>query len=69
MEEQITIIRKDGTREKFHIEEQESGMAEAFTYCIDNNVKPEIDGNEGRKALNIVLKCIESSEKNERVMV
>ena len=44
-------------------------MAEAFTYCIDNNVKPEIDGNEGRKALNIVLKCIESSEKNERVMV
>lgn len=69
LEEQITIIKKDGTREKFHIEEQESGMAEAFAYCIDNNVKPEIDGKEGWKALNIVLKCIESSEKNQRVSV
>lgn len=67
--DQIVITMKDGTYNKFHIEEQESGMSKAFAQCIEKGVKPEIDGNEGLKALNIVLKCIDSSKKNERIMV
>ena len=61
------LCMKDGSSKVITVEKTTSGMSETFAYCIANNQKPEIDGREGKTALDIVLKCIESSEKNTRL--
>lgn len=62
----VLITMKDGSQEMINVEKGASGMAEAFAHCITTNTPPSIDGEEGKKALAIVLKCIESSELNSR---
>lgn len=67
----IIVYYKDKSKEKevFEIEKGASMMAETFATCILEDVKPEISGEEGLKALEIVLACVKSSEKRTRVEV
>ena len=66
-DEQITVTMRDGTNESYKIAECDSDMAKTFAECIINNTLPELSGEEGKKALEIVLKCIESSATGKRV--
>lgn len=63
----ITLLMRDGSREVIRVEDCDSGMSAAFASCIINHRSPEVDGEEGKKALEIVLKCVESSKSNARV--
>ena len=67
----ITIYYKDKTKENelFVVQNGASGMAEAFAECIALDKEPEISGEEGLKALEIVLACVESSQKHARVEI
>ena len=66
-EEQIKVTMSDGSTETFKIAECDSDMAKTFAQCIESGEMPELSGEAGKKALEIVLKCIESSDKGERV--
>lgn len=66
-DEQIKITMRDGSSESLKVNECDSDMAKTFAECIENNTEPELSGEEGKKALQIVLKCIESSETGKRV--
>lgn len=63
----ITVRMKDGSSYSMSVARKASGMSEAFANCILNNQPPELDGKQGKIALDIVLRCIESSEKNTRL--
>lgn len=67
----ISVYYKDKTKEDevFEIKNGASGMAETFAECILEGKEPEISGEEGLKALEIVLACVESSEKHARVEI
>ena len=67
--DQIKIYFKDGETQTIHVAVDDSLMAATFSECIETNTPPEIDGTEGKKALNIVLKCLESSKLNSRVQL
>ncbi len=56
-------------KEVFEIKKGASMMAETFATCILEDIRPEISGEEGLKALEIVLACVEASEKHERVKI
>ena len=68
-ENQIKIYFKNGDVQTMHIKVEDSLMASTFAKCIETNTPPKIDGEAGKKALNLILKCIESSENNSRVKV
>jgi predicted dehydrogenase len=40
-----------------------SGVIDTFTDCIQKNRKPEIDGDEGYKCLNVVLTAMEAAKR------
>lgn len=42
-----------------------SGIIDSFTDCILENRKPEIDGEEGYKCLNIILTAIEAAKEGK----
>lgn len=67
--EQIKIYFKNGDTQSIHVEVKDSLMASTFAKCIETDTSPEIDGEAGKKALNLVLKCIESSKQNRRIEV
>ena len=67
--EQIKIYFRNGDKQVIHVEVKDSLMASTFAKCIETNTPPEIDGEAGKKALNLVLKCIESSKQNRRIEV
>ena len=70
-EDKIIVCYKDKTKENevFEIKKGASMMAETFAECIALGKEPEISGEEGLKALEIVLACVESSEKHARVEI
>ena len=68
-EEQIKITMRNGNSESFKVADCDSDMAKTFAQCIIDNTTPELSGEEGKKALELVLKCIESSETGKRVRV
>ena len=68
-ENQITVTYRDGTSEQIKVNSADSDMAKSFAECIINDQQPELSGEEGLKALKIVLSCVESSEKNARVEI
>lgn len=63
----IKIFMASGETAEFHLTPGDSLMSANFAKCIMNNEKPEIDGVEGLKAIQIVNKCLESSEKGLRI--
>lgn len=63
----VKIYTKDGEEKTFDITPEKSFMAKTFAECIINNTKPEIDGMEGLKAINVVEKAEESSAKGIRI--
>ena len=64
---QITVSFNDGSVKEYKAESLNSMMAESFADCIINGKEPELSGEEALKALNIVLGCIESSEKGKKI--
>ncbi|MBZ4645928.1 MAG: oxidoreductase domain protein [Clostridia bacterium] len=70
---QVTVTYRDGARECYNVgdiatnlKQVNSGVSELF---ILNNRAPEISGEEGYKALKIILACLESQEKSTFVKV
>ena len=65
----VSVYYKDGQKENefFELKPDTSKMAETFADCIEGDVEPEISGEEGLKALEMVLACVESSEKRTRI--
>lgn len=70
-EKKITLYYKDRSKqvEVFDVELGASKVADTFAGCIEQNREPEISGEEGMKALQIVLACVDSSEKHARVEI
>ncbi|MDK2811481.1 MAG: hypothetical protein PWR27_2190 [Petroclostridium sp.] len=73
---QVTVTYRDGARECYNVgdiatnlKQVNSGVSELFVDCILNNRAPEISGEEGYKALKIILACLESQEKSTFVKV
>ena len=63
----IKISMPGGIKETYDITQGNSYMAKTFAECIINNKKPDIDGMEGLKAINVVEKAEESSNKGVRL--
>ncbi len=69
-EQWVTVCYKDGREtETFEFSPTDSGIVEAFADSIINKLQPEISGEEGLKALAIVLACVESSNTRKRVEI
>lgn len=66
-ETHIIVHDTNWQQEVFEIAGANSLMADTFADCIAKGVQPEISGEEGLKALEIVLACVESSETHSRV--
>lgn len=49
--------------------QSDSGVINAFVGSLVNNTPPEISGEEGRRALGIILACLESAETKKHVAV
>lgn len=49
--------------------QSDSGVIRAFVQALTTNTAPEISGDEGHKALAIILACLESSETKRHVKV
>ena len=49
--------------------QNDSGVSRAFIESIQTNTPPEIDGDQGRRALAIILACLESAETKKHVPV
>ena len=66
----IEIVKKNGEREFYKVPpEQNSKIMDCFAESIVNNDEPLISGEEGFKALKIILACMESSEKGRKVSI
>ncbi len=63
----VKIYMKDGEEKNFDVTPGNSLMAKTFAECIMTNTKPEIDGMEGLKAINVVEKAEESSKKGIKI--
>ncbi len=68
---QVIVNYKDDTRDCYNVggistnlKQLNSGVSDLFIDCILNGREPEISGDEGLKALNIILACLESQEKS-----
>ena len=49
--------------------QSDTGVIRAFVNAITSNTPPEISGEEGRRALAIILACLESAETKQHVPV
>ncbi len=49
--------------------QSDTGVIRAFVSSIQSNTPPEISGEEGRRALAIILACLESAETKQHVPV
>jgi predicted dehydrogenase len=49
--------------------QSDSGVIRKFLHSLATNTPPEISGDEGRRALAIILACLESSETKRHVAV
>ena len=49
--------------------QSESGVIRAFVTSITTNTPPEISGEEGRRALAVILACLESAKSGKHVKV
>lgn len=67
----VYVYYKDESKENeyYKLDPETSKMAETFADCIAKGSEPEISGEAGLKALEIVLACVESSEKQTRVEI
>lgn len=68
-EKKVVVHYKNGETETFEMETVSSKIVESFAHCLEKHNEPEISGEEGMKALQIVLACVESSEKHGRVEI
>jgi UDP-N-acetylglucosamine 3-dehydrogenase len=60
----IIIEKKNGEKVLYKLDSNtNSGIIDAFVRSVVSGVKPEISGEEGCEALNIILACQESFEK------
>lgn len=67
---QVIIEKKNGEKVFYKLENNtNSGIIDAFVDSVSRGVKPEISGQEGYEALNIVLACQESFEKKAFIKV
>lgn len=70
----VTYANGDVERHKVgematNIKQVSSGVMDAFVEAIKNNRKPEISGEEGYKALQIILACMEACRENKVVTI
>jgi len=49
--------------------QSDSGVIRAFVSSITTNTPPEISGEEGRRALAVILACLESAETGKHVAI
>lgn len=73
---QVTVKLRNGAEECYNVgaistneKQVGSGVSEAFVKSILSKTPPEISGEEGYKALKIVLACLESAAKRQIVQV
>ena len=66
----VMVDYRDGKRDRYAVGEVatnekqvSSGVTDAFTECILNRRKPTIDGDEGYRALKVILTAIEASKE------
>jgi predicted dehydrogenase len=65
--DQVIVELTDGTVEKYKVgamatneKQTVSGVIDEFVECLLNNKPPRISGEEGRRALNVILGAFES---------
>lgn len=71
------IVRfRNGNEEKYKVgalatneKQTSSGVSELFTQCILKNKKPEIDGEEGYKALDVILTGMEAASSGKTLKI
>ena len=69
-EQRVTVYYNDGREtDTFEFCPTDSGFVDAFADSIINKIQPEISGEEGLKALAIVLACVESSDTRKLAKV
>ncbi|MEM6854261.1 MAG: Gfo/Idh/MocA family oxidoreductase, partial [Planctomycetota bacterium] len=66
----VMVDYKDGSKDRYAVGEVatndkqvSSGVSDAFTDCILNRRKPSIDGDEGYRALQVILTAVEASKE------
>jgi predicted dehydrogenase len=66
----VMVDFKDGTKERYAVgamatneKQVASGVIDSFTDCILNRRKPTIDGDEGLKALTVILTAIDAAKE------
>jgi UDP-N-acetylglucosamine 3-dehydrogenase len=73
---QVVVKLRNGSEECYNVgaiatneRQVGSGVSELFVKCILSNTPPEISGEEGYRALKIVLACLESAATKQIVPV
>lgn len=66
----VMVDFKDGTKERYVVgavatntKQVSSGVSDSFTDCIINRRKPTIDGDEGYRALQVILTAVDAAKE------
>ncbi|HSZ55357.1 MAG TPA: hypothetical protein VK797_06840, partial [Tepidisphaeraceae bacterium] len=52
-----------------NIKQVPSGIIDSFTKAIETNTPPEIDGNEGYRALDVILTAMDAGKQGKTLKI